>query len=221
MTHVHAPLGSHRGPRRFTPPAFTGDVLECPHLYLGACFLLTIASLSAPPAAYASQDSATRVSFTLPFRIPAQVGSLRLADSTMVGEAVVLSYDGPNVAQLHVFVYAPLRDTSQASVRSALMDEVESFKQSLPVGLSRGWYDVYRFAFESEKSIRAGDVVVPGHAVAIAFARGESTFVSLVYVHAFRGMLIKTRLTIPEAGWDTNAALTFPGQFIEQLASVR
>jgi len=152
--------------------------------------------------------------------MPLRVAGYSIADSGLAGGAVTFSYRGYNVTKLDVFIYQlPVADTSQSLVSHALRDEVESFKRSLPVGLSRGWYDDYRLAFETEEPVSTSAGSVQSFAVATVLTRGGAGYVSLFYIYALRGMFIKIRLTVPYADWGANPALNFPTQFIEQVAA--
>lgn len=168
------------------------------------------------------QPVATSVPSVLPFKIPPRLLGLTLLDSAIAGSALAFSYQGNNVTKLDVFVYAlPPDDKSRSGIHKALMKEVESFKQSLPIGVSRGWYDEYRVAVDKEDPVQVGQQVVPGHAVAMVFVEGGSEYVSLFCIHALRGMFIKIRLTVPAGQWDLNPALDFPTRFVEYLVSAR
>jgi hypothetical protein len=130
-------------------------------------------------------------------------------------------YEGRGITGLDVYVWPlPIPRTLDATRRDSLLKlEVAKFKQAVPVGVQRGWYDEYRIAFDDRHPITVDGDSLPGYVVALVFVRRREPFTSIFYIYAVQGMYVKIRLTVPGDGWDTNPALDVPAELVRAVAS--
>jgi len=104
---------------------------------------------------------------------------------------------------------------------SLLQAEVAKFKEVVPLGLGRGWYDDYQIAFADPHNVAATGDSIPGYVVALVFARRAQRLASFFYIYAVHGMFVKIRLTVPADDWGSNPALDLPGALVRQLHEQR
>ncbi len=167
----------------------------------------------------AAQTSPSGHAFTVPFHVPASVGKVRLRDSAFVGDAMAYKYQGARITGCDVYIW-PLPDTVIDRDRpdSLLQIEVAKFKEVVPLGVERGWYDRYQIAFADPHPVATKSDSVPGYVVALVFTQGSEQFTSFFYIYAVHGMFVKIRLTVPGKDWGSNPALDFPATLVQALA---
>jgi len=157
--------------------------------------------------------------FTVPFQAPLAVGSAKLKDSAFVGNAMAYRYHGKGINGLDEYVW-PLEIASADSVQldSLLLMQVNSFKETLPLGVERGWYDNFQMAFDAPHPVALARDSVRGYVVAFVFSRGRQPFASFFYIYAIHGMYLKIRLTVPAKDWNANKALDLPAALVRAAA---
>jgi len=161
--------------------------------------------------------------FAMPFHVPASIGKAHLHDSSFVGDAMAYSYRGPKIAGCDIYVW-PLpadRDMDAGRRDSLLQLEVAKFKEVVPLGIERGWYENYQIAFADPHPVATKSDSVPGYVVALVFARRGQRFTSFFYIYALQGMFIKIRLTVPADDWGSNPALDLPAALVRALDEQR
>lgn len=151
---------------------------------------------------------------------PNKVRSYTLLEARQVeppGRGTMYRYADTPRLRLDVYVYAIDAATeadSAARVAHALRREVAAFKEVLPVGQQRGWYDAYRIAYEQSSDFTVGRATVPGFTIAYAFRQRGAMYVSFYYVHAVGAYFLKTRATVPEAEYRTSDVPLFVQELI-------
>jgi len=170
-------------------------------------------------AAVSSLHAQRTAAFTVPFRVPREVGSARLKDSAFVGDAWAYHYEGREITGLDEYVW-PLDIASADSTQrdSLLIVEVNKFKQTIPIGVERRWYESFQIAFDAPHPVAVGGDSVPGYVVAFVFLRRREPFSSFFYIYAVQGMYLKIRLTVPGKNWNTNPALDLPAELVRAAA---
>ena len=153
--------------------------------------------------------------FTVPFKASPVVGKARLKDSAFVGNAMAYRYQGKGITGLDEYVW-PLEITSadSAQLDSLLVVQVESFKQTIPLGVERGWYESFQMAFDAPHPVAVASDSIRGYVVAFVFLRRREPFASFFYIYAVQGMYLKIRLTVPGKDWNTNEALDLPAMLV-------
>jgi len=113
----------------------------------------------------------------------------------------------------------PLPEGRSSKPDSQLQVEIAGFKETLPLGVQRGWFDSYEVAFETPHpvAIAVADTI-RGYAVAVAIGRGGARYVTLFYVYPLQGMLVTIRLTVPAEGWASNPVLDVPVNMVRLMA---
>jgi len=157
--------------------------------------------------------------FTVPFQAPLAVGSARLKDSAFVGNAMAYHYHGKGITGLDEYVW-PLEIASADSLQldSLLLVQVEGFKETIPLGVERGWYDNFQMAFDAPHPVALASDSARGYVVAFVFSRRREPFASFFYIYGVRGMYLKIRLTVPANDWNTNKALDLPAALVRAAA---
>jgi hypothetical protein len=157
--------------------------------------------------------------FTVPFKILPVVGNTRLKDSAFVGNAMAYRYQGKGITGLDEYVW-PLEITSADSAQrdSLLVIQVESFKETIPLGVERGWYENFQVAFDAPHPVALASDSIRGYVVAFVFSRRREPFTSFFYIYAVQGMYLKIRLTVPGRDWNTNEALDLPAMLVRAAA---
>ncbi|SRR6266508_40135 len=157
--------------------------------------------------------------FTVPFQVPAVVPGARLKDSAFVGDAMTYRYEGRGITGLDEYVW-PLEISAADSAQrdSLLLVEIEKFKQTIPLGVERGWYETFQIAFDAPHPVALASDSLPGYVVAFVFMRRREPFTSFFYIYAVRGMYLKIRLTVPGKNWNTNRALDLPAVLVRTAA---
>jgi hypothetical protein len=132
-------------------------------------------------------------------------------------------YGGRGITGLDVYIWPlPIANTLDAARRDSLLKlEVAKFKQAVPVGVQRGWYDKYQIVFDDPHPVAVDGDSLPGYVVALVFVRRRQPFTSFFYIYAVQGMYLKIRLTVPGDGWNTNPALDVPAELVRAAARRR
>jgi len=181
--------------------------------------LLWIAIVWTGPSSLRAQNVAP---FAVPFQVPSVAGSARLKDSAFVGDAMAYHYQGRRITGLDVFVWpTPVSSSDSARRDSLLLLEVEKFKQTIPLGVQRGWYETYQIAFDAPHPVALASDSLRGYVVAFAFMRRREPFTSFFYIYAVHDMYLKIRLTVPGDNWNTNPALDVPAELVRAVAEPR
>jgi hypothetical protein len=181
--------------------------------------IIAILSIASSEKALCAQASTRPDMPSKPFSPPARIAGMVLTDTARIDDAVVFTYEGQGISRLDVFMYAsPVRTGTSQQQRDAILGEVQAFKRSLPIGVSRGWYDRYKVAFDTERPFTFNGLAIPGFLVATVLARGDQAYVSILSIHDLMGTIVKFRITMPEERWETNPAVNVPMQFLERIA---
>jgi hypothetical protein len=151
-------------------------------------------------------------------RFPSKVRAYDLKESNPIRgdpEGTMLRYSDGSATRVSVFFY--LADSTPApDPRTLVAQTGESFLESLPIGVQRGWYDSYTTAFSDPDSVLVGDRLLVGNATAAATKKGGSMHVELQYVYLIGPRLVKVRASVPAEGWER----TDIPRFARELASV-
>jgi hypothetical protein len=195
-----------------------GRYCEAASLLKHSLVLLLTAAAVRPAGA---QASASTRQFSIPFAIPGVVNEARMIDSSYVDDAMAYKYRAPQTTGLDLYVWPMPLAASQSSSQAdqSLRAEVIKFRETLPLGRQRGWYDDYRIAFEVPHPVALASDSVQGYAVALAISRGQEQFIDLFYIYALDGMFVKIRLTVPAAGWNSNPVLDVPMALVRAMAA--
>jgi hypothetical protein len=158
--------------------------------------------------------------FSVPFQVPLVVNGARLKDSAFVGDAMAYRYEGRGITGLDEYVWPlEIAPADSAQPDSLLQVEVGKFKQTIPLGVERGWYDNFQIAFDALHPVALASDSLPGYVVALVFMRRREPFTSFFYIYAVQGMYLKIRLTVPGKNWNTNPALDLPAELVRAAAA--
>ncbi len=172
--------------------------------------------------AMAAAQSNKAAPFHIPFHVPTDLGTAHLQDSEFVGDAMAYKYQGQRMVGLDIYVWPLPAQGADSQQRDGLLQtEVTKFKEVVPQGVQRGWYEDYRIAFTAPHPVPLDGDSLPGYAVALAFSRGGQRYASFFYIYAVQGMFLKIRLTVPAENWGSNPAMDLPAEVVRAVAQKR
>jgi hypothetical protein len=79
----------------------------------------------------------------------------------------------------------------------ALARETAQFKEILDSGMTRGWWDSYKIAYEEDESLALPEQTVPGYLVMLVTRHGKVEDASAFYIFDVRNEFVKIRITMP------------------------
>ena len=150
---------------------------------------------------------------------PGKVHRYTLTEATEVEarpDDKVFRYSDGSDTRVTVFFYRADSAMAAENPQQALAQEGQSFLESLPISVQRGWLDSYSAAVARTDSVTVDGRVVPGHITEVVAKRSGRSNMELQYVFLIAPRFVKVRASVPTEAWP-NPDVT---HFAHELATV-
>ena len=171
-------------------------------LLVALCLPLASSHLAAQTPANAGSSSGVVAHGV---RFPSTVRAYALKESNPVrgdSMATMFRYSDGSATRVSVFFYLADSVAPAADARALVAQTGQSFLETLPIGVQRGWYDSYTTAFSDPDSVTVDGRLLLGNATAAATKKDGSVHVELQYVYLIGPRLLKVRASVPAEGWE-------------------
>jgi hypothetical protein len=139
--------------------------------------------------------------------MPSTLGGYTLTETKPYGDAALgtaYRFAGPAHERVTVFVFPIGADVRVGNdLQAQVTAEGKKFEGIFPIGVQRGWYQSYRFAFANPEPITVD---------------GGSVQVEIQYLYAVCGKFLKLRATLDGETWTESEFPTFAKALAAQLA---
>ena len=164
------------------------------------CWIAVVVALAAACRPPSPASSPTPESLQLGVRVPEQVGTFAVAETTVFKPAsggFGYRFLGPNrmIADLYVYpIPSRVGSCVDACARDAVAAEVQDYKNTIPAFLQRGFYDSLTVVRDTTAMVPGVATDGPGGHLAMFMVKQGRSGVTHFYLFSMRGNYFKVRM---------------------------